>query len=290
MERLKNKLVLITGVGIKPVNHIFTDITTGEPSHTPVFDGKTEYKANIGAACALKCAKTGASVHMVSRTSDKLEIVKQWIEKVVGNTDVSYTALDINNKEEFEEMIKKLPDDKELYWVQSVGLGAGSVKIKDNNPYLLIDEIPEELIEAEVSVLKNTIIPLQLLLPRFRKQKETRICIVSSMSAIRSFASGSIHNAAKGAVSRFTNAATIELDKEKIFITDVRPGGVDTGMYDTQTVQDTVRRISKNFNYEDIHYAPPSAVGEAIVCALSTSAHITSVNLVGRGQWPHEGS
>lgn len=75
-----------------------------------------------------------------------------------------------------------------------------------------------------MSVLKSTVSLLRILLPRFRKQKETRVCIVTSMSAIRSVISGSIHMAAKGAISRFTNATMIELDKERIFVTDVRPG------------------------------------------------------------------
>jgi len=287
---LKGKRILITGVGIKPLKHVFKDIATGEPSHTPVFDGDTEYKANIGAATAFECAKAGAIVHLVSRTEDKLKIVKNWIEKEVLEAKVEYSVVDLSNIEQLKKLSKDLPSDIPLYWVQSVGLGAGTVKIKDDNPYLLIDEIPHELIEAELSVLTNTITFLQLLLPRFRKQKETRVCIISSMSAIRSFASGSIHNAAKGAISRFANAAMIELDRDKIFVSDVRPGGVDTGMYDSEIVRETVKRISKNFNYPDIHYAPPSSVGQAIVFALSSDAHITSINMIGRGQWPHEGS
>ncbi|MCI0565776.1 SDR family oxidoreductase [bacterium] len=287
---LQSKRILITGVGIKPVGHVFKDITTGESSHTPVFDGTTEYKANIGAATALECAKAGAVVHLVSRTADKLQIVKNWIEKEIPEARVEFSAVDLSDTKQLKKLAEDLPDDLPLYWVQSVGLGAGTVKVKDDNPYLLIDEIPHELVEAELSVLTNTITFLQLLLPRFRKQKESRVCIISSMSAVRSFASGSIHNAAKGAISRFANAAMIELDRDKIFVSDVRPGGVDTGMYDSKVVQDTVRRISQNFNYSDIHYAPPSAVGQAIVLALSSDAHITSVNMVGRGQWPHEGS
>lgn len=57
---LTGKRILITGVGIKPVGHIFTDITTGKPSHTPIFADGIEYKANIGAAIAFECAMAGA--------------------------------------------------------------------------------------------------------------------------------------------------------------------------------------------------------------------------------------
>lgn len=294
MENLKKTRILITGVGLKPSKYIFKDIKTGEPSHTPILVDGIEYKANIGSSTAFECARAGAVVHLVSRTESKLQMVKKWIENNIPNAQVEYTTTDLNNTIAMKNLVDSIPDDLPLYWVQSVGLGAGTVKLKDDNPYLLIDDLSEELIEAELTVLRNTVSLLRLMLPRFRQQAETRICIVSSMSAIRSVISGSMHMAAKGAISRFTNAAMIELDKDKIFITDIRPGIVDTGMYDTEVVQKTVSMMGKSFGYDysktNLFCAPPSAVGEAIVTALSNKGHITSINMVARGQWPHEGS
>ncbi|OHA00064.1 MAG: hypothetical protein A3C07_05275 [Candidatus Sungbacteria bacterium RIFCSPHIGHO2_02_FULL_47_11] len=293
-SELKNKRVLITGVGIKPVEFVFKDITTGQPSHTSVLVDGNEYKANIGAATAFECAKAGAVVHIVARTESKLQIVKKWIEENIPGAQVEYSAVDLGDLVALQKLVASISDDLPLYWVQSVGLGAGTVQVKNDNPYLLIDDLSEDLIEAELSVLKNTVSLLRLLLPRFRKQKETRVCIVSSMSAIRSVISGSMHMAVKGAVSRFANAATIELDKDKIFVTDVRPGIVDTGMYDSEVVQETVGMMGKNYGYDysktNIFCAPPSSVGKTIVSALTSEAHILSINMVARGQWPHEQS
>ncbi len=282
--------VLVTGVGLKPVQHIFTDITTGLPSHTSIYVAKQEHKANIGAAVAFECARAGAVVHLVARTERNLCLVQQWIEKEISGARVEYSVVDLNEVDSVAKMVAAIPDDLPLYWVQSVGLGGGTVKVKDDNPYLLIEDIPPELVDAELTVLKNTVTLLQQLLPRFRQQKETRICLVSSMSAIRSVISGSMHMAAKGAISRFANAAMIELDKDRIFITDVRPGGVDTGLYDSALVQKTVSAIVKGYGYDDCKFMPPSSVGKMIVSILTSEAHVTSVNMVARGQWPHEGS
>ncbi|HEY9585428.1 MAG TPA: SDR family NAD(P)-dependent oxidoreductase [Candidatus Paceibacterota bacterium] len=293
---LSGKRILITGVGIKPVNFIFKDITTGKPSHTAVsVDGK-EHKANIGAAIAFACAEAGAIVHMVARTEDKLRGVKRWIERLNPGARVEYGAVDLNKTAAIQKLVGALHDDIPLYWVQSVGLGGGTVKVKNDNPYLPIEDISEDLVEAELSVLKNTIRLLQALLPRFRNQEETRVCVVSSMSAIRSVISGSIHMAAKGAIGRFANAATIELAKEKIFITDVRPGAVDTGMYDSTAVRKTLEKIATTYGYDwskkagGTRLMPPSAVGNIVAGILASEAHVTSVNLVARGQFPHEGS
>jgi short-subunit dehydrogenase len=290
---LKDKLVVVTGVGIKPVDHIFKDINTGEPSHTPIHVDSEIYKANIGAAVSFELCKAGASVLMIARTEEKLKTVKTWIKDSIPQASIEYIPVDLADESAVKTLVSKLPKDKEVYWVQCVGLGGGTVKVKDDNPYLTIENISPELIEVEMTVLRDTVSFLQALLPQFRKQKETRVCIVSSMSAVRSVPGGSIHNAAKGAISRFANAAMIELHKENIFITDVRPGGVDTGLYDSKIVQDSIIPMAASYGTDwtkEIRLAPPSSVAKIIVQILDSEAHISSVNLVARGQFPHEGS
>lgn len=305
---LAGKRVLITGVGFKPVISQFKDIAR-KPTHTPIYsDPNTECKANIGAAAALECAALGASVLMVARSEEKLAVVKKWVENEIdpsllrapgthyAQVTVEHAAVDLSDFRSMERLVRSIPEDKPLYWVQSVGIGAGSVQLKDDNPYLRIDDITPELISAELSVLTNTIELMRLLLPRFRLQNETRICIVSSMSAIRSVIFGSMHNAAKAALSRFANAAMLELYKNRIFITDVRPGAIDTGLYDHSEVAATVTQIAASYGTDwspahgGLRLAPPTSVGKAIAGALSSEAHMTSINLVARGQWPHEGS
>lgn len=290
MNDLRNKRVLVTGVGIKAVSRVFHDVTSGKPSHTPIIVGDTVYKANIGSSIALECAKAGAVIHMVTHSSEKLEIVKCWIESTVPDARIEYSATDLTDPEKLSLLADSIPDDMPLYWAQSLGLGAGSVRIKDDNPYIAIEEIPLGLIDAEFSVTKSTILLFQALLPRFRKQEETRICIISSMSAVRSVVPASIHHAAKGALDRFANAAMIELEPENIYVTSVRPGAIDTGLYDSQPVQESIHRICRGYGRADTRYAPPTTVGQAVALVFASEAHITSLNLVARGQFPHEGS
>ncbi|MDP2655617.1 MAG: SDR family oxidoreductase [bacterium] len=306
---LAGKRVLVTGVGMKPVKHVFHDITTGQPSHDSVWFGNKEYKVNIGAATALECVRAGARVCLLSRSATNLARIRKWIldntpcgvfrnEEMPIYERVESIVADMNDPSQTGPLLSAYASSNErpLYWVQCVGLGAGTVQLADDNPYLRIENVTKELLDAEHSVLTNTVSTLQLLLPFFRKQKETRICIVSSMSAIRSVVSGSAHNASKGALSRFANAAMIELHPDRIFITDVRPGGVDTGLYDSKVVQKTITEICRTYDVDwsqkngGLRLAPPSSVGKAIVMALASEAHITSLNMVSRGQFPHEGS
>ena len=293
-ENLKGKRIVVTGCGYKPLSHTFYDIVTGEPSHDAIYiDGK-EMKINIGTAITGVLAKNGANVHIVSTSEDKLRGIKSELEKEVGGGLIEYSALDLLDKSEVKKFVRNLPRDKDLYWTQCVGLGAGSYKLKDDNPYLSLEDIPLELLEKESqTVLRTTHLMMKEMLPFLKEQKESRIAIISSMSAIRGYSYGGTHCAAKGAISRYANSAMIGLYKDNIFVTDIRPGAIDTGMYDHPAVQNAIKRISDEYGglwREQITLAPPTSVGEAVNFVLTTPAHIPSLNLVAKGQFPNEGS
>ncbi len=299
---LEGKRIIVTGCGFKPAKYKFYDVTTKEESHDSIIVNGKDMKLNIGAATAFVLAANGAIIHMVSRTEERLKILKEQIIELLGipKENVEYSAVDLLEEKSIEKFVKSLSKDKPLWLVQSIGLGAGAYKLKDDNPYLHIEDIPPKLIEKESTiVLKGTHILMQKLLPIFREQNkkfktETRVAIISSMSAIRGYNRGGTHCAAKGAISRYANSAMLDLWKEKIYITDVRPGAVDTGMYDNPVVQKAILEVDKEYgnywNKTEIRLAPPISVGYAINTILSAPAHITSLNLVAKGQFPNEGS
>ena len=114
------------------------------------------------------------------------------------------------------------------------------------------------------------------------------------MSAVRGYPKGGAHCAAKGAIDSYANAAMLELYKENIFVTTIRPGAIDTRMYDNPSVQDAVRKIAATYGCDysgpKFRVAPPTAVGQTVLTAFTTPAHIQSINLVAKGQFPNEGS
>jgi len=291
---LKGRRIIITGCGYKPLSEVFTDVTTEEPSQDSIMVDDKEMKLNIGSAIAGVLAKNGAIVHMVSTSQDKLKNIKDNFSKIVESDLIEYSTLDLLDEKGVKNFVEKLPKDNPIYWVQSVGLGAGSYKLKDDNPYLPLEEIELELIEAEtLTVIKATHIMMKALLPIFRKQKETRVALITSMSAIRGYTFGGTHTTAKGAIDRYANSSMLALYKDNIFVTTIRPGAVDTGMYDSPKVQEVVKTISKEYGgkwEEKITLSPPTSVGEAINFVFSTPSHIPSINIVAKGQFPHEGS
>lgn len=293
-DLLKGKRIIVTGCGYKELKHVFYDIVIKEPTQDSILVDEKEMKLNIGSAIAGVLAKNGAIVHMVSTSKDKLENIKSSFSEFVDENLIEYSAVDLLDEKSVKDFVKKMPKDKSLYWVQSVGLGAGSYKLKDDNPYLPIEEIPLELLEKESQiVLRATHLMMKELLPIFRKQKETRIGIISSMSAVRSYSYGGTHCAAKGAIDRYANSAMLSEYKNNIFITTIRPGAIDTGMYDNKFIQKAINEISEEYAgwaKNKISLAPPISVGEAVNYLFTTPAHITSLNLVAKGQIPNEGS
>jgi len=293
-DELKGIRVVVTGCGYKPLATTFYDIVSGEPSHDPIFVNDQEMKLNIGGATAGVLARKGAIVHMVSTSQNKLNDIRNNFLNFMSPEKLEYSTADLEDKNSVKEFVNRLPKDKPLYWIQSIGLGAGSYKLKDDNPYLHIQDIPIELLEQEsLSVLRATHLMLKEFLLVFKKQKETRVAIISSMSAIRGYSWGGAHCAAKGAISRYTNSAMLDLYQNRIFITDVRPGGVDTGLYDNQIIQESVSDISDEYNGQyRKHFclAPPTSVGQAIALVLTAPCHFPSINLVAKGQFPNEGS
>ncbi len=293
-SELEGKRVIITGCGYKPARTTFFDIVTGENSADYITVDGQKMKVNIGTAIAGVLAKKSAKVHMVSASESKLQNIKREFEKKVGKEIIEYSSLDLLDEYKVREFIQKLPKDQDLYWVQSVGLGAGSYVLKDENPYLPLEDIPIELLEKESQiVLRSTHLMMKEILPIFKFQKESRIAVISSMSAIRGYSFGGTHCAAKGAISRYTNSAMLGLYKKRVFVTDVRPGAIDTGMYDGFAVKEAIQQISDEYNglwHRQITLAPPISVGEAVAFVLTTTAHITSLNLVAKGQFPNEGS
>ena len=295
-RELEDIRIVITGCGYKPVQRIFYDIVTQEPSHNSIIINGQEMKLNIGSATSGVLTLAGATVHMVSTSADKLLNVKRSLDALLGNDgQVECSEVDLFNENCVKKFIDNLPDDKPLYWVQALGLSGGAYKVKDDNPYLPLEDIDPRLMEAELSVPVATQTIMRALLPRLKQQEETRIAIITSMSAIRAYSYGGTHCAAKAALDKWANSARLALYKkpQNIFITTIRPGGVDTGLYDSPVVQDIVSRISDEYSgqYRNHQtYMPPTTVGQAIKLAFTAPAHIPSLNLVAKGQLPHEGS
>lgn len=262
--------VLVTGCGFKPVGHIYQ--YKNRPSHNPIEIDGVEHKMNIGTAAAYRLAKEGVEVIMVSRTAENLERIKAGLIELGCKSElISFIAADITTDEGIDRLTSELPKDKNIYWVQSIGMGGGSYKVPNDNIYLPFEQISPELIQAEMQIVTATHKLMLKMVPIFRKQiqegRKAKIVIITSMSGERGYHFGATHVAAKHAIVGYVKGIEKELVDEGIEIYDVRPGGVDTGMYDNPSTKKAVEEIGqrdKMWGDFEPYYAHPLWVAEAI--------------------------
>ncbi len=245
---MKKPIVLITGCGYKLIKQIYE--FKGKPTHDNIEIDGIKNKMNIGTATAYYLAKKGIEVIMVSRTADKLKKIKEGLIKLGcdGNL-ISYVASDATTNEGTTEIVKQLPKNRQIYWVQSIGMGGGSYKIPNDNIYLPFEEISPDLISEEQRIVPATHELMLKLIPVFREQikrgEKAKIAVITSMSGERGYHFGATHVAAKHALVGYIKGIEKELNDEGIEIFDIRPGGIDTGMYDNPEVKKNVDEISR---------------------------------------------
>jgi len=291
-------LIVVTGVGYKRAQRIFHD---GRTSMLIKIDG-VNHKINIGAATAKLLAEKGAKVCMVARNKEKLQNLKEYIcyETKCNPENVTYKDIDLLNKNSVEELELSLDKVKTIWLVHSVGLGAQSYDINGNNPYLPFTKIHTELITKEFEVpVKSLLLLLKSLESRIKLQSETRIVVVTSMSGIRPYIYGYSHASAKGGIHHAVRSLSLELSYlyRSVYVTEILPGIVDTGLYDSEEVIKSVQEIGETFGFfgdkkyttDNFPLASPLSVAHAILLALQSEAHILSIDIVAQGQFNNIG-
>lgn len=283
-SNISDVTVIVTGTGYRslsqdtaPIGNVF--------KHPNVM-------VNIGAWVAKELVEQGFEVLIVSRTESKLQTLSNSIRIEHPNNRIDYCAVDLLDSKAVTEMVENIQRGKLIYLVHCAGLSAGSYKLPNDNPYLRIEETPIDLPCLEFDVIvKSLLILVQSLLPRFELQEESRIVVISSMSGVRAVPLGYSHSAAKAGLHNAVRSLALELNKRRIYVSEVLPGMVNTGMYDPPAVQMAIAEMGKYFGYDykdsGLPQMPPKDVANAVKLCLTSEAHILSINLVAKGQWPN---
>jgi len=299
--KLQDVCTIIAGVGYKEAQRIFRQ---GETCEIVEIEGK-KYKINTGAATAKLIAKKGGKVIMLARNEKALYQIREYILQETNCSPdlVTYRVLDILDEQKIKEFTHYLSQNEKrpIWLVYSIGLGAQAYSLQGDNPYLPFTDIPPEIVVKEFEVpVKGLLLLTQNLLPIFTKQEETRIVVVTSMSGIRPYMYGYSHASAKAGIHHAVRSLALEMSYRygNIYVSEVLPGIIDTGLYDSANVIKAVQEIGetfgffgeKKYNEDNFPLMPPSAVAEAIALVLESDAHILSINMVARGQFVNQGA
>lgn len=186
------------------------------------FSGKTALvtgaATGIGRACAVKFAQGGAKVVIADINTDKLESVKEEIEKYTK--DVIAAKCDISDEKQVYKTIEKAAD------------AFGKIDILINNAALWRDcsavvDTPTEIWHRYFDVnVFGTLYCIKAVLPEMIKAGYGKIINVSSIAGVYGKADMAHYSATKGAVISLTRALAKEVIGSGVCVNCVSPGTV----------------------------------------------------------------
>jgi 3-hydroxy acid dehydrogenase/malonic semialdehyde reductase len=177
--------------------------------------------SGIGEACARKFAAAGNHLILNGRRKDRLEALKNSLEKEYKN-EILCSVFDVQNKEAVFESVDSFPER----W--------HSVDILINNAGLALgrdffDAAPLEDWETMLQTNVNGLLYVsKAVLPFMVKKNSGHIINMGSVAGDEVYERGNIYCASKSAVGAISRAMRIDLLKHQIKVTNIKPGAVET--------------------------------------------------------------
>jgi NADP-dependent 3-hydroxy acid dehydrogenase YdfG len=177
--------------------------------------------SGFGKACAEKFASHGYDLILNGRREDRLEKIKEDLEKRF-NTAILISAFDVRNRAEVFSAVNNIPDDWQHIDVlfNNAGLALG----RDYFDEADIDDW-DTMIDTN---LKGLIYVTRAALPLLKKSNQPHIINMGSVAGKVVYEKGNVYCASKAAVDTLSESMRIDLLKENIKVTAIHPGAAET--------------------------------------------------------------
>ncbi|KAI6247630.1 NADP-dependent 3-hydroxy acid dehydrogenase [Erysiphe necator] len=187
----------------------------------------TGASSGIGRSTALEFSRVASNdlrLILVARRIDKLNEVKEQIQREVAGVKVLCAQLDISQKEEIDKFTSDLSKDSQWGNIDILINNAGLVKGVAQSPNISQQDI-DIMFKTNVTGLISM---TQAILPIFLAKGAGDIINVGSIAGRETYPGGSIYCATKAAVKSYTDALRKELISTRIRVMEIAPGQVET--------------------------------------------------------------
>lgn len=192
----------------------------------------TGASSGIGKSCVHRLAQEGAKVALVSRDKKELDKVCSLYKDTEGAFFVRPT--DISKKEDVEAMVREVIAHFGRVDILINNAGAGSRGPAISTPF----ESLEKMIETNFYGAVHCLLEVY---PYMKAQGTGVIVNVSSVAGFKAIPNQAFYSATKFALRGFSDAFSIEAEKDNIKVILVFPGKVNTGFADNLLYHEGVK-------------------------------------------------
>ena len=235
-------------------------------NETIIISGAT---SGIGKATAELLARTGRSLILTGRRTDRLEILKSELE--AKGAEVFIASFDIRNRKETEEFVDSIPAAfrNVRVLINNAGLAAGLGAVQDGDP-----DDWDQMIDTNV---KGLLYLSRAVIPLMETTEGAQIVNVSSIAGKEVYPNGNVYCASKFAVDALTKGMRIDLLPKGIRVSSVCPGMVETEFSLVRFKGDTERAANI---YKGLQPLLAEDIAESIRYIIESPYRITIADLI----------
>lgn len=226
--------------------------------------------SGIGRATALLLAENGYSLILTGRRSELLENLKKEIE-VKYKADVLPLAFDIRDKSQVDSAVQNLHERwrKIEVLINNAGLAAGLSHLQDG-----LEDDWERMIDTNI---KGLLYITRQVAPMMAERKSGHIINIGSIAGTEVYENGNVYCASKHAVDALSKAMRIDLLKDNIKVSQVRPGMVETefSLVRFHGDEDKAQKV-----YDGITPLFAEDIAQTILFILTRPAHVNINDIV----------
>ncbi|MCJ8314736.1 MAG: SDR family oxidoreductase [Saccharospirillaceae bacterium] len=189
------------------------------PTKNVVIIGAT---SAIAKQVAKKYADSNNQLYLVARNQEQLNIIAQDCQ-VRTDQGVNTFIADLTDRTQINKMFEDIQD--KLSSIDVLLVAHGTLPDQKNCEQD-VDQTLRAIAENGLSVINILTIAANIL----EKQKSGNIAVISSVAGMRGRQSNYVYGCAKSMVSTFLQGLRNRLHKSGVYVTDIKPGFVDTPM------------------------------------------------------------
>lgn len=222
----------------------------------------TGASSGIGAASAELLAEKDFNLILCGRRRGNLENLA---EKLSAKTDIQILTFDVSRQTEVESAVLSLPVEwkKIDLLLNNAGNAHGLSPVQNGNLYDW-----EAMIDINV---KGLLYVTRAVLPFMLAEKKGQIINIGSIAGIDAYENGNVYCASKAAVDMLSRTLRIDLHRNNIKVSEVKPGMVETEFSLVRFKGDTDK--AKNV-YRGYTPLSPFDVADLITFIATRPAHV----------------